>query len=397
VRTIALALSITIAASAAIAGDGQIKIGVLSDMSSVYTDFAGQGSVIAAEIAVKEVGGSALGKPIKLISADHQNKPDVGVALARQWYESENVDAIFDVPTSSVALAVSDIAKETKRLAFFSTPIADALTEARCTEYSMAWTWDANSVSAGSVNAQLEKGLKKWFIISQDYAAGYAFEAAAKAAIDKGGGTVVGSVRHPLNTLDWSSFLLQAQSSRAQIILFTTAGTDLVNAMKQVKEFGITKQGQQVATLYAVVNDVHALGLPTLGGLIFVTASYWDLDDASRAFGQKFFERAGKMPSMYQAGVYSSVLQYLKAVERTGSEDAQTIRKDLLSQNKIEDAVVRNGKLLPNGRLIHDMYLAQVKTPEESTKAWDYFKILSAIPGTTAFRSIEESKCTIGK
>ena len=388
----AIALGLAVPAAA---HENAVKIGVLSDMSSVYTDLGGQGSVEAAKLAIEEFGGSVLGKPIELVVADHQNKPDIGVTIARRWFENDNVDAIFDVPTSSVALAVNDIAGQAKKLVFFSTPIVDALTEARCSGYGMAWTWDTYSVTNTAVKAQLDKGLTRWFIIHQDYAAGIAFAGATRASVEAGGGKIVGTIAHTINTLDWSSYLLQAQASGADIILLTAGGTDLTNAMKQAREFGIGAKQQRLGTLYAVITDISSLGLEAMAGLTFVTASYWDLDDRARDFGKRFLARHKKMPTMFQAGVYSAVLQYLKAVKATGSDDADTVRKYLMSLDQIDDPVVRNGKLLANGRLIHNMYLAQVKTPAESTAPWDYFKILGTIPAAKAFRSAQESACPL--
>lgn len=366
-----------------------VKIGVLTDMSSVYSDYAGAGSVEAARMAIADSG---LGERVQMISADHQNKADIGSNLARAWYDSQGVDAIFDCPTSSVALAVNTVAGHARKLCIFSTAIIDRLNEEDCNGYGLSWTWDIYSVARSGVLLQMRRGLDTWFIIHQDYAAGHALAAAAKEALESVGGRVVGQVAHPLGTTDYSAYLLQAQASRAKFVFFTAGGSDLINALKQVREFGLVQRGQQIGTAYTVITDVHGIGLEALQGLNFVTAFYWDRDDQTRAFARRFFPARQKQPTMFQAGVYSAVSQYLNAVKATGSSKAEDVR-GYLRDHPFEDFFARNARLLPNGRLIHDMLTARIKAPSEQRHPWDYYEILGAIPAADAFRPIDQSKC----
>lgn len=366
-----------------------VKIGVLTDMSSVYADYAGAGSVEAARIAIAESG---MGNHVQLVSADHHNKPDIGSSLARDWYENQGVDAIFDCPTSSVALAVNTIAGQSRKLCIFSTAIIDRLTEEDCNGYGLAWTWDVYSVARSGALLQMRRGLDTWFIIHQDYVAGRAIADAAKQALEAAGGKVVGQVAHPLGATDYSAYLLQAQASGAKFVFFTSGGADLINALKQAREFGLTNHGQQIGTAYTIITDVDALGLDVLQNLNFVTAFYWDRDDRTRAFASRFFPVRGKQPTMFQAGVYSSVKRYLEAVKATGSTKAEDVR-GWMRERPFEDAFARNAKLLPNGRLIHDMLTARIKTPAEKHHPWDYYEIIGVVPANEAFRPIQDSKC----
>jgi branched-chain amino acid transport system substrate-binding protein len=329
---------------------------------------------------------------VQLVSADHQNKPDIGSNLARAWYGSQGVDAIFDCPTSSVALAVNTVAGQARKLCIFSTAIIDRLNEEDCNGYGLSWTWDIYSVARSGVLLQMRRGLDTWFIVHQDYAAGHALAAAAKEALEGAGGRVVGQVAHPLGTTDYSAYLLQAQASRAKFVFFTAGGSDLINALKQAREFGLAQRGQQIGTAYTVITDVHAIGLEALQGLNFVTAFYWDRDEQTRAFARRFFPIRQKQPTMFQAGVHSAVSQYLKAVRATGSSNAEDVR-GWLRDHPFEDAFARNARLLPNGRLIHDMLTARIKSPSEQRHPWDYYEILGAVPAAEAFRPIERSKC----
>lgn len=385
-------LAVTQFGAASADAQPSVKIGVLTDMSSVYADYAGPGSVDAARLAIEDAG---MGGKVELLSADHQNKPDVGVSIARDWFEAKGVDAIFDVPTSSVALAVNGVAGKNRKLVFYSTAIIDKLTEEDCNGYGLAWTWDIYSVSRSVALMQLKRGMDTWFIIAQDYAAGHAMQAMIQDLVTANGGKVLGSARHPLGETDYSSYLIQAQASGAKIVAFTAGGTDLLNAMKQAREFGVTKRGQTVGTMYTIITDVKAIGLDAMQGLNFVSAFYWDRDDETRAFAKRFMAVHHAMPTMFQAGVYSSVLNYLKAVRATGSKDADTVRGWLRDQPDIEDAFARHGKLLPNGRFIHDMLVARVKTPAESKYAWDFYDVLGVVPAAEAFRTIEQSKCKL--
>lgn len=366
-----------------------VKIGVLTDMSSVYSDYAGQGSVDAARMAIADSG---MGERVQLISADHQNRPDVGSNLARAWYGDQNVDAIFDCPTSSVALAVNTVAGQAKKLCIFSTAIIDRLTEEDCNGYGLSWTWDIYSVARSSVVLQMRRGLDTWFIIHQDYAAGTAMASLARDMLTQGGGRVVGSVAHPLGTTDYAAYLLQAQASRAKFIMFTAGGSDLINALKQVREFGLVQRGQQIGTMFTVLTDVHAIGLEALQNLNFVTAFYWDRDERTRAFSSRFFPLRQKPPTMFQAGVYSAVTRYLQAVKATGSAKAEDVR-GWMRDNPFEDFFARNARLQPNGRLIHDMLTARIKAPGEQRHPWDYYEITGVVGAGEAFRPIEQSRC----
>jgi branched-chain amino acid transport system substrate-binding protein len=362
---------------------------VLTDMSSVYADYAGAGSVEAARMAIAESG---LGERVQFVFADHQNRPDVGSNLARAWYDSQGVDAIFDCPTSSVALAVNTIAGQARKLCVFSTAIIDRLTEEDCNGYGLSWTWDIYSVARSGVLLQMGRGLDTWFIVHQDYAAGHALAAAAREALQSAGGRVVGQVAHPLGTTDFSAYLLQAQASRAKFVFFTAGGSDLINALKQVREFGLVQRGQQIGTAFTVITDVDAIGLESLQGLNFVTAFYWDRDEQTRAFARRFFPARRKQPTMFQAGVWSAVGRYLEAVKATGSTRAEDVR-GWMRERPFEDAFARNARLLPNGRLIHDMLTARIKAPAEQRHPWDYYEILGVVPAAEAFRPIEQSKC----
>ena len=367
-----------------------LKIGVLTDMNSVYGDYGGQGSVEAARMAIADAG---LTDGVQLIFADHQNKPDIGSGLARSWFDGQGVDALFDVPTSSVALAVNTVAAQSKKLCFFSTAIIDRLNEEDCNGYGLSWTWDTYSVTRSSVLLQMHRGLDTWFIIHHDYAAGYATAGAARQVLESSGGKVLGSVAHPLGETDYSSYLLQALASKAKFVFFTAGGSDLISVLKQVKEFGLLERGQQFGTAYTVITDVDAIGLETMQNLTFVTAFYWDRDERTRQFASRFFKLRGKQPTMFQAGVYSAVTQYLKAVNETGSKDAETVRTWLRDRPVIDDMFARNARLLPNGRLIHDMLTARIKKPSEQRYPWDYYEILDTVPPDQAFRPIADSKC----
>lgn len=391
-RTILGTSLATLAAPAIVhAQSASIKLGVLTDMSSVYADYAGVGSVDAARMAIADAG---MTDRVQLVSADHLNKPDVGASIAADWYDNQGVDAIFDCPTSSVALAVNTVAGKSRKLCIFSTAIVDRLNEEDCNGYGLSWTWDIYSVARSSALLQIRRGLDTWFIIHQDYVAGKTMAATAQDMLTAAGGKVLGSIAHPLGATDYSSYLLQAQASGAKFILLTAGGTDLINALKQVREFGIVSRGQQIGTMFTVITDVHAIGLEALQNLNFVTAFYWDRDDQTRAFAKRFFPARQKQPTMFQAGVYSAVAQYLKAVKATGSNKAEAVRAHI-RDNPFEDFFARNARLLPNGRLIHDMLTARIKAPTEQRYPWDYYEIVGVVPAAEAFRSIDQSKCTV--
>jgi branched-chain amino acid transport system substrate-binding protein len=397
--SIAVALGALGAAAAAQAqiSDGAIKIGVLNDQSSLYADLAGQGSVVAARMAVEDFGAAAKGMKVEIISADHQNKADVGANIARQWYEADKVDVIVDVPNSAVALAVNQITRD-KGKAFLVSGAATAdLTGKACSPNTIHWTYDTWALANGTGTAIVKTGGDTWFFITADYAFGHALERDTEAVVVKNGGKVLGKVRHPLNTSDFSSFLLQAQASKAKIIGLANAGGDTTNAIKQAAEFGIVKGGQNLAGLLVFITDVHALGLPTAQGLIFTEAFYWDANDRTRAWARKFAERdRGIHPTMVHAGVYSSVLHYLKAVDALKSDDGTKVIAKM-KEMPTDDPLFGKGTIRPDGRKIHDMYLFEVKKPSESKAPWDYYKLRATIPAAQAFRPLDQGDCPLVK
>ena len=378
---------------------GVIKIGVLNDQSGVYADLSGQGSVWAAKKAVEDYcKENKCAAKVEVIFADHQNKPDIGSNIARQWYDVEGVDVIVDVPTSSVALAVNNITKEKNKVHLNSTGGTSDLTGKACTPNTIHWTYDTWALANGTGNALVKTGGDSWFFLTADYAFGHALERDTSAAVEKAGGKVLGKVRHPFPGQDFSSFLLQAQSSGAKVIGLANAGGDTINSVKQAAEFGIVQGGQSLAALLMFISDVHALGLETAQGLVFTEAWYWDLNDNTRAFAEEFAaDNNGAKPTMVQAGVYSAVTHYLKAVHELGSDadGAKVVEK--MKSMPTEDRVFGKGHIRPDGRKIHDMYLFEVKKPEESKGPWDYYKIRATIPADQAFRPLEEGECPLVK
>ena len=389
---------VTIVAALIVAGapasaQAPVRIGILNDQSGVYADFGGRGSIEAAKMAVADFGGKVLGRPIEIVTADHQNKPDVATGIARRWYDVEGVSAIMELTTSSVALAVQELSREKKKITITSGAATTALTGKNCTPYGFHWAYDTHALAVGTGGALVENGGDTWFFLTADYAFGYALEADTSKYVQSKKGQVVGSVRHPLNTADFSSFILQAQGSGAKVIGLANAGLDTANAIKQAAEFGVTQGGKQrLAALLFTLAEVHGLGLAAAQGLVLTEGYYWDTDAQSRAFGERFMKTTGRMPNMIQASTYSSVLQYLKAVQAAGSDDGDAVTRKL-HEMPVDDFFARGGRVLENGRMIHDMYLFQVKTPAESKMAWDYYKPLATIPGATAFATVEESGC----
>jgi branched-chain amino acid transport system substrate-binding protein len=379
-------------ASAALAGPEAITVGVINDLSGVYADLGGQGSVVAAQIAVDEFGPKVLGKPIKILSGDHQNKPDIGSQLARRWFDVDNVDMVIDFPNSGVALAVQEVAREKKKIAIFSTAGSTDLTGRACSPTGFQWTYDNYSNSAGLAQAMVKQGFDTWYFLTVDYAFGISLESEASKALTAAGGKMLGSVRHPLNTADFSSFLLTAQASKAKVVALASAGGDVINAVKQAGEFGIGQGGQTLVAPVTFITDIHALGLPVAQGLTFVTGYYWDLNDNTRAFAKKFYERRKAMPTMAQAGVYSGVLHYLKAIAAAGTDNADAVAAKM-RELPVRDAFTQTGTVRADGRMVHDMYLVQVKKPSESKEPWDYYKVLATVPADIAFRSLAESTC----
>ena len=372
-----------------------VKIGVMNDRSGTYSDLAGEGSVVAARMAVEDFKAADKGINVTIVSADHQNKPDVASNLARQWYDAEGVDVIADVPTSSTALAVNDITREKNKIFLVSGAAASDLTGKACSPNTVHWTYDTWALANGTGKAMVETGGDSWFFLTADYAFGHALERDTGEVVKASGGEVLGAVRHPFPGQDFSSFLLQAQASGAKVIGLANAGADTTNAIKQAAEFGITQGGQSLAGLLIFLTDVHALGLQTAQGLVLTEAFYWDLNDDTRAWSERFAKaHNGNMPTMVQAGVYSAVLHYLKAVEAAGSKDSAAVMAKM-KEMPSEDPLFGTGEVRVDGRHVHDMYLFQVKSPDESKGAWDYYKVLATIPAERAFRPLAEGGCPL--
>jgi branched-chain amino acid transport system substrate-binding protein len=373
--------------------DNVVKIGVLNDQSGLYADLGGPGSVTAARMAAEDAGGSVLGKPIDIVFADHQNKADIRVAVARRWFENENVDMAIGFDNSAVALAVEQLAAERNRIAIAGAVGSTAFTGKNCTPNEASWIYDSYALTTSLAKSIVAEGRDTWFFIIVDYAFGHSLEADATAAVRAAGGKVLGSVRHPLNTSDFSSYLLQAQASGAKVVAFANGGGDMVNAVKQANEFGLTKS-QSLVSLLVFISDVHSMELQAAQGLKFVTAFYWDRDDESRAWSKRFYYRQGRMPTMAQASVYSAVRHYIAAIAAAGTDEAKAVLAKM-REMPVNDFYVKNGRLREDGRLVHDMYFAQVKTPVESTRPWDYYNILGVIPGDQAFRPLVEGGCPL--
>jgi branched-chain amino acid transport system substrate-binding protein len=392
-----LVVALTAGPAAAQVSDGVIKIGVLNDQSSLYADLAGQGSVVAARMAVEDYGADKKGLKVEIISADHQNKPDVGSQIARQWVDADKVDVIVDVPNSGVALAVNQIAKDKGKAMLVSGAATADLTGKACSPNTIHWTYDTWALANGTGNAIVKTGGDTWFFLTSDYAFGHALERDTEAVVVKAGGKVVGKVRHPLNTQDFSSFLLQAQASKAKIIGLANAGGDTTNAIKQGAEFGIVRGGQNFAGLLVFITDVHALGLPTAQGLIMTETFYWDTNDKTRAFAKRFAERdRGIHPTMIHAGVYSAVTHYLKAIEALKSDDGTKVIAKM-KELPTDDPLFGKGTVRADGRKIHPAYLYEVKKPTESKGAWDYYKLRATIPAEQAFRPLDQGECPLVK
>lgn len=374
--------------------DDVIKIGVLTDMAGVTADVTGRGSVVAARMAVEEFGNTVLGKPVEIISADHQHKTDLGASIARQWYDTGKVDAIVDIPNSSIALAVQRIAKDSKKIVMFSGAGTTALTNDQCSPYGFHWTYDTYALAHGTASAVVQHGGKSWYIIASDYAFGAQLAKDTTEVVTAEGGKIVGTVRHPLNLADFASFLLQAQTSGAQVVAMANAGNDTITAIKQAGEFGLTQSGQSLAAMILMINDVHSLGLDKAQGTYLTTATYWDMDDKTREWSKKFMEQTGKMPSMLQTGVYGSVLHYLKAVKEAGTDDADKVAAAMRAM-PINDVFTHGAKIREDGRVLRDMYLARVKTPAESKYPWDYFTIVQKISPDKTTIPLSQSTCNL--
>jgi branched-chain amino acid transport system substrate-binding protein len=392
---IGAAMAMALTAGATGKEEQPIKIGVLTDMSSLYAAHGGPGSVEAARMAIDDFGGAVLGKPVELISADHRNNPDLGTSIARQWY-GEGVDAIVDVPNSGVALAVQQLSRRLKKIVLFSSPASADITGPQCSPYTVQWTYDTYAMAHGTAKAITKSGGDSWFFITADYAFGYAMERDAGDVIRWEGGKVLGSVKVPLGTSDFSRYLLQAKTSRAKIIGLAISGQDMINAIKQASEFSIVQDGQRLAGLLIFISDVYSLGLEMAQGLLMASAYYWDQNEKTRAWAERFFSKMQRMPTMVQAGVYGAITHYLKAVQAAGSTDPDTVMAKM-REMPIDDFMTHHGKLRIDGRVLRDMYLYEVKKPSESKYPWDYFKLLQTIPADEAFRPLDEGGCPLAR
>ena len=390
----AAVMSFVTSASAEIS-NGNVKIGVLTDMSGPYADNVGAGSVLAARMAVEDFGGKVNGMPVEVISADHQNKADIGLALARKWYDTEGVDTITEVVSSGVALAVQLLSREKDKVFLATGPGTPDLTGKACSPNGIHWAYDNYALANVATAPLVQKGLKSWYFVTADYSFGQALEAEAAKVVTANGGTVLGSSRHPLNSSDFSSFLLQAQASKAQVVGLANAGADMMTALKQANEFGLTAGGQSIAALLVNLPDIHALGLASAKGLIFADSFYWDANDKTREWSKRFMAQFnGKAPGSLQAAVYGAVTHYLKAVEATKS-DAGSVVVPQMKKTPINDFYTTNASIREDGRVIRDMYLLQVKEPDESKAPWDYYKILDTVPGDKAFRPLKDGNCPL--
>ena len=396
---IPLAIPLALAAPAALAqdkvSDGIVKIGMLLDMSGVYADIVGPGSVIAANMAIADFGGKVLGKPIELIVADHQNKADLTAAKAREWFDTQKVDMLADVAATAPALAALEVAKQKNKIALFPSAASSRLSNENCSAISVHWTYDTYALAAGTGRGVVKTGGDSWFFLTADYAFGTNLEKDTTEVIKAEGGKVIGAVRHPLNASDFSSFLLQAQASKAKIIGLANAGGDMINAIKAANEFGITKT-QRLAALLVFINDIHSIGLPVAQGMLLTEAFYWDANDTTRQWSRRFFEKHKRMPNMAQAGTYSAITHYLKAVQASGTDETTAVMAKM-KELPVNDFMTKNGKIREDGRLVRDMYVFEVKKPSESQYPWDYYKLTATIPADQAYLPLAKSSCALLK
>lgn len=384
--------SLTCGAASAEISDGVVKIGLLTDMSGTYSDVAGEGAAVAAQMAIEEFGGTVAGAPIEIVAADHQNKADIAANKAREWGDTDQVDAFAELVTTSVALAVFEVANQQNKIALVSGSASSPLTGEACIPTGLHWTYNTRALAVGTGSAVVQEGGDSWYFLTADYAFGEALERDVSAVVEASGGTVVGTAKHPFPASDFSSFILQAQASGAKVIGLANAGADTVNAIKAANEFGVVAAGQKIAGLLVFMPNVKSIGQDVAQGLQMTVSFYWDMDDETRAWSQKFFEKTGKMPTGIQAGTYSSVLHYLKAIEATGSDDTDTVLAKM-REMPVEDMFAKGGTLRTDGRMVHDMYLAEVKKPSESDGEWDLLKIVRTIPGEEAYGPLSESTC----
>ena len=387
-------LGLSMPAQAQVSGE-VIKIGFISDLSGVYSDVDGNGGAGAIRMAIADMGGAINGKKVQLVVADHQNKPDIAASKAREWFDREGVDLLIGGTNSGASLAMAKVAAEKKKVFIAIGSGTAQLTNEQCTSYTVHYAYDTVALARGTGATMLKQGGKSWYFLTADYAFGQSLEKDTADVVKAGGGTVVGSVRHPLSASDFSSFLLQAQSSKAQVLGMANAGGDLINAVKAANEFGLTKK-MKVAGLLVFINDIHSLGLNTTQGMYFTDGWYWDRTPESRAWAKRYFAKMKKQPSMLQAGDYSATMQYLGAVKALGTDNADKVMAHL-KKTPINDMFAKNGVIRPDGRMVYDMYLMQVKTPKESKGAWDYYKVVSTIPGEQAYTKKAETKCALWK
>jgi branched-chain amino acid transport system substrate-binding protein len=392
----AAVMSLATLAQGQVSGD-TVKIGVLTDMSGVLSDLSGAGSVTAVRMAVEDFGGKVLGKPIEVVQADHQSKPDLASSLAREWIDQQGVDMITDLTNSAIALAVASLVRDKSRIAIVNGAGTTRITNQDCSLNTVHYTWDTYAMAYGTAKAIVKQGGDTWYFLTADYAFGHQSEKDVSAVVVAAGGKVLGSSKHPQGTSDFSSFVLKAQQSGAKIIGLANGGADTINSIKAAEEFGLSTSGKQnLAGLAVFITDIHTLGLKSSQGLILTTGFYWDRDEETRKFSRRFFERQKKMPTAIQAGNYSSTLHYLKAVQAAGTDEAGAVMTKMKSL-PVNDFFATNGKIRQDGRMVHDMYLVQVKKPDESKYAWDYFKLLATIPGDEAFQPLSQSTCPLVK
>jgi len=393
---ISLALTGTNAWSQSKVSDNVVRIGVLTDLSGQFSHESGKGAVTAVQMAVEDFGGKVLGVPIDVISADHLNKPDIAISKAREWFDTQKVDMIANLVNSAVALGVAGVAKEKDRIAIVTTSGSSRLTNDGCTPNSIHYAYDTWSLANGTAKALLDSGLDTWFFLTADYAFGHALEMDAGNLIKANNGKVVGSVRYPMETVDHSSFLLRAQGSKAKVIALAGSGMSFVNAVKSAREFGVSRGNQTIAGLLVWINDVHSLGLETAQGMLLTNAFYWDRDEETRAWSRRFFDRMKRMPNMGDAGDYSSTMHYLKSIQAAGTDDATAVMAKM-KETPINDFFAKGGVIRQDGRMVHDMYVYEVKSPAESKYPWDYYKLRATIPAKQAFRPLADSTCPFVK
>jgi branched-chain amino acid transport system substrate-binding protein len=393
---ISLAVASTCAWSQAKISDNLVRIGVLTDLSGQFSHESGKGAVTAVQMAVEDFGGKVLGAPIEVIAADHLNKPDVALTKAREWYDTQKVDMIGNLVNSAIALGVAGVAKEKNRIAIVTTSGSSRLTNDGCTPNSIHYAYDTWALSNGTAKALMDLGLDSWFFLTADYAFGHALELDTSNLVKANNGKVVGSVRYPMETVDHSSFLLRAQASKAKVIALAGSGMSFVNAVKSAREFGVSRGNQTIAGLLVWINDVHAIGLETAQGMLLTNAFYWDRDDETRAWSRRFFDRMKRMPNMGDAGDYSSTMHYLKAIQAAGTDEAGAVMAKM-KEMPVNDFFAKGGVIRPDGRMVHDMYVYEVKSPAESKYPYDYYKLRATIPAQQAFKPLAESTCPLVK